>query len=58
MSFVATTETKVGAIPSITIFLLAANEPAAPGETSVNVASFPATSLIVPVFNANAAVDS
>ena len=48
----------VGFIPSITMSLLWPNEPAVLGETSVNVASFPAASLIVPLFNANALVEA
>ncbi len=42
----------VGVEVEITMFLLAANEPAALGVASVNVALLPTASLIVPLFNA------
>ena len=47
-----------GALVSITILLFAPNDPAAPGVTSVNVALFPAVSLIVPLFSASAVVET
>ena len=53
---VAETDETVGGDPSTTNALFAANEPDAPGDASVNVASFPATSLIVPLFKVNAEV--
>ena len=43
----------LGAVVSITIALFAPNEFAAPGLASVRVASFPAASLIVPLFSAS-----
>ena len=41
---------------SIISALLAPNEFVAPGEARVNVAAFPAASLMVPLFKANADV--
>src|SRR5690606_28685070 len=49
-------ETK-GATPSMTIFLLAPREFAAPGVAKVKVALFPAASLIVPEFSARDVVE-
>ena len=48
----------VGAVVSITMALLLPNEPVAPGDGSVKTALFPAASLIVPPFNANALVEA
>ena len=53
---VAETDDTVGGDPSTTKALLFANDPDAPGDASVNVASFPATSFIVPLFKVNAEV--
>ena len=53
---VAETDETVGGDPSTTNALFAANEPDAPGDARVKVASFPATSLIVPLFQVNAEV--
>jgi hypothetical protein len=50
------TET-VGVTPSITMALLPPSEFADPGEASVRTALFPAASLIVPLFRANALVE-
>ena len=47
-----TADEKVGAVVSMTIALLFPSEPEAPGEARVSVALLPATSLIVPLFNA------
>src|SRR5579871_3134420 len=47
----------VGAVVSITRFVLAAREPAAPGDGNVRVATFPAMSLIVPPLRDKAPVD-
>ena len=44
-------------VVSITIALLAAKEPEAPGDARVRVAALPAASLIVPLFNDSAEVD-
>ena len=44
-------------VVSITIALLAAKEPEAPGDERVRVAALPAASLIVPLFNDSAEVD-
>ena len=46
----------VGAVVSIIKALLAPNEFVAPGAGNVNVAIFPAASLIVPMFSVNALV--
>ena len=46
----------VGALVSIISALLAPNEFVVPGEARVLVATFPAASLIVPLFKANADV--
>ena len=50
------TLTTVGGDPSTTKALFAPREPDAPGDASVNVASLPATSLIVPLLSPNADV--
>jgi hypothetical protein len=47
----------VGAVVSMTMFLFAPSDPAAPGATSVKVALLPATSRIVPPFVDNDVVD-
>ena len=47
----------VGTVVSITIALLAAKEPEAPGDARVRVAALPAASLIVPLFNDSAEVE-
>ena len=44
-------------VVSITISLLAAKEPEAPGDARVRVAALPAASLIVPLFNDSAEVE-
>ena len=44
-------------VVSITIALLAAKEPEAPGDARVRVAALPAASLIVPLFNDSAEVE-
>ena len=44
-------------VVSITIALLAAKEPEAPGDARVRVAALPAASLIVPLFYDSAEVD-
>ena len=46
-----------GAVVSITIALEAARDPVALATSTVNAASFPATSLIVPPFNTRADAD-
>jgi len=51
-------ETKEGAVASITRALFAPSELAAPGEARVNVALFPAASLIVPLFRAREDVET
>ena len=51
------TET-VGPALSTTSALLAPNDPVAPGSASVSVAAFPAESLTVPLFKANAVVET
>ena len=50
------TEEIVGTTPSITRALSAPRELVSPGSTRVNVAAFPATSVMVPLFNDNALV--
>ena len=50
------TEEIVGTIPSITRALPAPRELVSPGATRVKVAAFPATSTMVPLFNAKADV--
>ncbi len=50
------TEVTVGAVVSITIALFAPSELAAAGVAKVNVALFPAASLIVPEFKAKEVV--
>ena len=50
--------TAVGAVLSTTKALFAPRDPEAPVALSVRVASFPAASLIVPPFSANALVDA
>ena len=47
---------KTGAVVSITIFLLAPSELAAPGEAKVSTALFKATSRMVPLFRVSAVV--
>ena len=44
-------------VVSITMALLSAKEPEAPGDARVRVAALPAASLIVPPFNDSAEVD-
>ena len=46
----------IGAIPSITNALLAPNDPVDPGVCKVKSATFPAASVIVPLFKAKAVV--
>ena len=46
----------MGTTPSTTSALLAASELVSPGATKVRVATFPALSAIVPLFNAKAVV--
>ncbi|MNY71789.1 hypothetical protein D3C86_2102130 [compost metagenome] len=48
--------TKVGVVVLMTIALFAPKDPVAPGAARVRVASFPATSLMVPAARASAVV--
>ena len=57
LALVELTETTVGTLPSITMALLAPNEPEAPGDGNVKFAALPAASTMVPLFNSNALVD-
>ena len=45
------TDETVGTFPSMTRALFAPSDPEDPGDANVNVAAFPAISLIVPLFN-------
>src|SRR6185436_3734044 len=56
LAFMQVLEITVGAVVSITIFLLLPREPAAPGVGSVRIALFPAASLIVPPLRVSAVV--
>ena len=58
LAFVELTPLTVGTVVSMTMFLLAAREPAAPGAGSVRVALFPAPSWIVPPLRARAVVEA
>ena len=57
LAFVELTLLTVGAVVSITRFVLALSEPVAPGAASARVAMFPAPSWIVPPFRARAVVE-
>ena len=58
LAFVELTPLTVGAVVSITRFVLAPSEPVVPGAGSVRVALFPAPSWIVPPFRARAVVEA